>query len=142
MLMFQLRFKPVEGEHPLTQIDQTIEEFKRACLREVRGDNEEPISEKLYGESQYDFPIPEVESIYVEKRLYSLTYEFESEDSKREREHLLDEQKRLKEENASQEELERISEEIAMLQDDSLKKYDMNFYMDGENLVCEFARIF
>ena len=84
--LFQSKYTVISNEEkredilpPLIQVNEYMNEFKMNVLTTITSDiNIEPAEEKLYGESKYDFPLPTEESIYVEKRLYSLTYKIDN----------------------------------------------------------------
>ena len=85
-ILFQSKYTVISNEEkredilpPLIQVNEYMNEFKMNALTTITSDiNMEPTEEKLYGESKYDFPLPTEESIYVEKRLYSLTYKIDN----------------------------------------------------------------
>lgn len=116
--IYQTKKKIVKGKEDnpeLNQINEYMRLFKQSTMMNLEISEEtEPKVEKLYGKSQYGFPIPTEESIYVEKRLYSLTYEVEE-----------DNIYSHKEDNSTK-----------------MQTYDLNFYMNGEYFVCELVRFF
>jgi len=99
---------------PLIQINDLMNTFKNEALIVIGMSMDiEPVSEKLYGESKYNFSLPTEESIYVEKRLYSLRYEID--------EYFHEEEINDNEENKS--------------------IYELNFYMNGKYFICEMVKI-
>lgn len=88
------------GVPALTQVSENIAYLKSKALSYMGLErNAKPIEEKLTGKSKSKFELPLRESIYIEKREYSATYQTTDGD-----------------------------------------KYDLNFYMDGDYLVCEFVK--
>ena len=104
----------VDGsESPLQQIGNYMETFRREISFRL-GNDSKLITENLSGKSQYTFPIPTEESIYVEKRDYTSSYEVE------------DVFNRFDPEN----------EESTKI------KYDLNFYLRDNYLICELVRFY
>lgn len=108
--------KDDEDSIPLQQVREYMDKFSEEFYS-ITGVNlnSEPVEEKLYGESKYKFKMPIEESIYAENRLYSVTYKVAND---------------LYTEG---EKIEQVDKEII---------YDLNYYMDGDNLVCELVRHF
>ena len=122
--IFQTKYRIDTIDSITTQVGRYMQEFEQECTSYMGINPEEKAySETLYGEDTEEAPIPLEESIFNENRLYSLTYK-------------VDENRGIKEDEIKQDELD-SRENIS----DS-RKYDINFYRNGDYLVCEFARIF
>lgn len=99
-----------------TQVDNYINIFRQNVM-DYLGTNIEKDNDMLYGDNKTDnINLPLGESIYVENRLYSETYSVINNDT------------------------EGVDEEIENNETDI--KYDLNFFRDGEYLVCELVKIF
>ena len=104
-----------DDQPSLMKVNEYINNFKSAFYSMVSINSDtKPVEEKLYGESKYWFKIPVEESVYVEKRLYSLSYKIEVTDD------LL---------------LENLKKDVKEI------VYELNFYMKGKELVCELVRL-
>lgn len=125
--IFQTKYKIDTTENTTIQIERYMQEFERECKSYMGIDLEEkPDNEKLYGEDKDIYSVPLEESIFNENRLYSLTYKVDEN-----KEH----EKYIKKTHKD--------DELYSKTDISdIKKYDLNFYRDGDNLVCEFVKIF
>ena len=125
--IFQTKYKIDTTENTTIQIERYMQEFERECKSYMEIDLEEkPDSEKLYGEDKDIYSVPLEESIFNENRLYSLTYKVDEN-----KEH----EKYIKKTHKD--------DELYSKTDISdIKKYDLNFYRDEDNLVCEFVKIF
>ena len=122
--IFQTKYRIDTIDSITTQVGRYMQEFEQECTSYMGINPEEKAySETLYGEDTEEAPIPLEESIFNENRLYSLTYK-------------VDENRGIKEDEIKQDELD-SRENIS----DS-RKYDINFYRNGDYLVCEFVRIF
>ena len=74
--IFKTTYKIDEGESIATQVAGYMETFKQMCKDYIGLEyNQEPKKEILYEEDQGSIKIPLEESIYLENKLYSLTYE-------------------------------------------------------------------
>ena len=122
--IFQTKYRIDTIDSITTQVGRYMQEFEQECTSYMGINPEEKAySETLYGEDTEEAPIPLEESIFNENRLYSLTYK-------------VDENRGIKEDEIKQDELD-SRENIS-----NSKKYDINFYRNGDYLVCEFVRIF
>ena len=135
--IFQTKYKIDLNENTTTQITMYMREFLQRCMERMRIDQDKkPDEEKLYGESSEKYSVPLQESIFYENKLYSLTYKV---DENREREEEI--KSKINTSNLTKEQKEEIK---AMAEADKSKptEYDINFYRNGDYLVCEFVKIF
>ena len=124
--IFQTKYRIDTIDSITTQVGRYMQEFEQECTSYMGIEPEEKAySETLYGEDTEDAPIPLEESIFNENRLYSLTYK-------------VDENRGIEENENNSKDNEANLEEDAS----NSKKYDINFYRNGDYLVCEFVRIF
>lgn len=135
--IFQTKYKIDLNENTTTQITMYMREFLQNCMESMEIDQDKkPDSEKLYGESSEKYSVPLQESIFYENKLYSLTYKV---DENREREEEI--KSKINTSNLTKEQKEEIK---AMAEADTSKptEYNINFYRNGDYLVCEFVKIF
>ena len=125
--IFQTKYRIDTIDSITTQVGRYMQEFEQECTSYMGIEpNEKAYSETLYGEDTEDAPIPLEESIFNENRLYSLTYK-------------VDENRGIEDDKNNSKE----QDELSLKEDASnSKKYDINFYRNGDYLVCEFVRIF
>lgn len=74
--IYQTEYKLDKYESTNIQIDKILREFEQICKSYINLEpDEKPKSETLYGKSSQKVEIPLSESIYLDNRLYSQTYE-------------------------------------------------------------------
>ena len=111
--IFQTKYRIDELDSIQSQVGNYMESFTQVCVSYLGIDLEQkPYSKTLYGQAQSKYEITLEESIYLENRLYSITYKINA--------------------NATEE---------ATNSEDG-QKYDINFYRDGTYLICEFVKIY
>ena len=110
--IYQTRYRVDEDGSLSSQIGERMQKFIDACTSYMGvNDDNSTHSEILYGNSTINGEIPIEESIYLENRLYSLTYKIN----------------------------QNMDSNLAT--EDTSQKYDINFYMSDGYLMCEFVRI-
>lgn len=115
--IFQTSYKIDEEDSISTQVGGYMQTFIDMCTSYMGvSTDEEAYSTILYGEDTTTAPIPVEESIYLENRLYSLTYRVED--------------NMYADMNLSPSDIE-----------ETTKEYDINFYRVDNNLVCEFVNL-
>lgn len=79
--IYNIEKKDEDDQPSLMKVNDYINNYKSAfySFANISSDTK-PVEEKLYGESKYWFKIPVEESVYVEKRLYSLSYKVNIDD--------------------------------------------------------------
>ena len=115
MNILQLRYHINESESVSIQLMEIMREFTMECESYMHSYGQEPESKTLYEKTEEDDEIPLEESIFLRNKLYSETYLV--------KDPLPENVKGLNTENSKAE------------------KYDLNFYRDGQDLVCEFVKI-
>lgn len=121
--VYQTSYKIDEDDSITEQVQKYMNTFTQMCTDYIGIVDEKPEEERLYGESTEKFAIPLEESIYLENRLYSVTYK--SNDM-------------LKSDSNSS---NIKDEELLKMEEESAKKYDINFYRLDNFLVCEFVNV-
>lgn len=113
--IYQTKYGINELDSISTQVSRYMEEFKQNCIMLMGAVTDEPYSEVLYNESEEDKNIPLEESIFNNNKVYGLTYKL-SENS--------------------------LSGDTTTDLPSDTNKYEINFYRNGEYLMCEFVKIF
>ena len=113
--VLQLKYNIDESKSVSIQLEEIMREFTMECETYMGAFNQEPESKTLYEKTEEDDEIPLEESIFLRNKLYSETYLV--------KDPLPENVKGLNTENSKAE------------------KYDLNFYRDGQDLVCEFVKI-
>ena len=110
--IYQTTYRVDEDGSLSSQIGERMQKFIDACTSYMgASEDNSTYTEMLYGGSTTSGEMPIEESIYLENRLYSLTYRIN----------------------------QNMDSNLAT--EDTSQKYDINFYMSDGYLVCEFVRI-